>query len=146
MEWTQEKKAKACTIILDRISEGESVNKILPVIGREEGLPGRRVFYEWLLGDEKLAHNYARACEDRADHIAEEALDIADEREDDVTVLQDGREIVNHNVINRDRLRVDTRKWFAGQLHPKKYGNRTILDGSVNTGITLSIVKEEEDV
>ena len=146
MEWTKEKKEKACSIILDRISDGESVRKILPNAGRSENLPASKTFYDWVLDDETLAQQYARAMMKRADVLAEEALDIADEREDDVIVLKDGRATVNHNVINRDRLRVDTRKWFAGQLHPKKYGTRTILDGSVNQGITLQIIKEEEDV
>jgi hypothetical protein len=31
--------------------------------------------------------------------------------------------------INRNRLRVDARKWIASKLKPKKYGDRQILAG-----------------
>ena len=35
--------------------------------------------------------------------------------------------VTNHNVINRDRLRVDARKWAASKLAPKKYGDASTL-------------------
>jgi hypothetical protein len=30
-------------------------------------------------------------------------------------------------VINRSRLRVDTRKWRIAKMHPKKYGEASLL-------------------
>ncbi|MCK9520851.1 MAG: hypothetical protein M0R74_17780 [Dehalococcoidia bacterium] len=80
-------------------------------------------FYELLKDDNKLKM-YARATEDRADKIADEILMIADNTEGDKITLPDGREVTNHDVVNRDRLRVDARKWLLAKLNPKKYGDK----------------------
>lgn len=81
-------------------------------------------FYDYLDKDEERLKKYARATELRAEKMAEETLEISDNQGEDVTTDKDGKEYVNHNVINRDRLRVDTRKWLLAKLHPKKYGEK----------------------
>jgi hypothetical protein len=40
----------------------------------------------------------------------------------------DGKTIVDHENIQRSRLRVDARKWAAARLAPKKYGDRVEHD------------------
>ena len=37
---------------------------------------------------------------------------------------EDGKVVTNHNVIQRDRLRVDARKWALSKMNPKKYGDK----------------------
>lgn len=81
-------------------------------------------FYAFMDEDESRIKRYARATELRAEKMAEETLDIADSVDNDLITLPDGREVVNNNVINRDRLRVDTRKWLLAKMHPKKYGDK----------------------
>jgi hypothetical protein len=81
--------------ILERISSGESVRAIAESLDVKQAHLNR-----WLLAPERSAQ-YARAREERASALAEEALTIADEAKDD------------------PRLRVDTRKWFASKLDPK---------------------------
>lgn len=93
-------------------------------------------FYE-LLEDETKAKRYARATEIRADKMAEETLQIADSVGEDVIVLEDGREVVNHNVINRDRLRVDTRKWLMAKMFPKKFGDKITTEHEGNIEIVV---------
>jgi hypothetical protein len=56
-----------------------------------------------------LADQYARARDERADVLAEESLQIAD---------------VGSGDAQRDRLRLDARKWFISKLAPKKYGDK----------------------
>jgi hypothetical protein len=80
-------------------------------------------FYKLLRDDEKLKR-YARATEMRAEVMAEEILTIADNTGGDIITLPDGREVTNHEVVNRDRLRVDARKWLLAKLQPKKYGDK----------------------
>jgi hypothetical protein len=55
-------------------------------------------------------------------------LTIADNTEKDIIVLEDGREIVDHNVVSRDKLRIDTRKWILAKMNPKKYGDSSKVD------------------
>ena len=80
-------------------------------------------FYKLLRDEEKLKR-YARATELRAEIMAEEILTIADNTGGDTITLPDGREVTNHEVVNRDRLRVDARKWLLAKLQPKKYGDK----------------------
>jgi len=42
----------------------------------------------------------------------------------DYVTTSDGKRIVDHENIQRSRLRVDARKWAAARLAPKKYGDR----------------------
>lgn len=66
----------------------------------------------WLTQPDKVefAEKYARAREVMADTLAEEILDIADNEK----LTPDSR-----------RIRVDVRKWYAGKVRPKKYGDKT---------------------
>lgn len=93
---------------------------------------------------------YARAMEQRAENIFEEILDIADCEDHDIIIDEDGNKRVNYDVIQRDRLRVDARRWMLGKMQPKKYGDKVDVtsDGEkvVTTVINLgSGVKPLED-
>lgn len=81
-------------------------------------------FYNLMDGNEDLQKRYARASQNRADAIFEDILDIADNRGNDTFTDSEGNEMVDHAVIQRDRLRVDARKWAASKLAPKKYGDK----------------------
>lgn len=119
--WTKEKIAAYKTKILHEISiNGLSLVKI----SKLEGFPSRRVIHEWLNNDENFSNNYARACDLRAEIIAEQILDICDSTSEDIVTDEDGNQIINHNVINRDRLRIDARKWLLSKMMPKKYGDK----------------------
>ena len=48
---------------------------------------------------------------------------IADDASGDYVTTSDGKRIVDHENIQRSRLRVDARKWAAARLAPKKYGD-----------------------
>lgn len=56
--------------------------------------------------------------------MAEEILEISDNTENDRTELG----LVNHENINRSRLKVDTRKWLMSKLAPKRYGEKVQTD------------------
>jgi hypothetical protein len=79
---------------------------------------------------EDFRDQYARAREEQADFLFEQCLAIADDDSGDVTIVTDGKgnavERVDHENIQRSRLRVDTRKWMAAKLAPEKYGDRVM--------------------
>lgn len=75
---------------------------------------------------------YARACEDRADAMAEDLLDIADDATNDYMEVEDkeGNVVgykVNGEAILRSKLRSDNRKWLMARMKPKKYGEKLDL-------------------
>lgn len=110
--------------ILGRIAKGQSVRSIL----KDDWLPSEPTFYKRLDEDPEFVKRYIRAREAQADAIFEQCLEIADSQEDDVVTV-DGEDRINHDVIARAKLRIDTRKWMAGKLRPKVYGDRSIVEG-----------------
>lgn len=67
---------------------------------------------------------YARAREAQADKMAEDILQIADDGARDTYVDSEGVERTDQDVIARSRLRVEARKWLAGKMAPKRYGDK----------------------
>lgn len=81
----------------------------------------------WLNKQKSFQEKYARAKEMQADLLAEEILDIADDGSNDFMTVVKGDleyEVENKEWVNRSRLRIDSRKWIASKLKPKKYGDR----------------------
>jgi hypothetical protein len=83
---------------------------------------------------------YARARESQADYYAEEIIQISDDGTNDWMERRSEAEkgagvdtgwVLNGEHVQRSRLRVDARKWYAGKLAPKKYGDklRTSIQG-----------------
>lgn len=104
------------------------------------GMPSSSTFYEWLEADETKAKRYARACEARAEILFEEIIDISDKQSSDVIGEDEfGNIIVNHNIIQRNRLQVDSRKWILAKMNPKKYGDKQEIDHTTN-GKDITIV------
>ena len=69
-----------------------------------------------------------RAREEQADKLFREIIEIADDASGDYVTTSDGKRIVDHENIQRSRLRVDARKWAAARLAPRKYGDRVEHD------------------
>lgn len=118
------------------IEEGNSLRWCL----RQPGTVSRNTFYKWLDADEKLANQYARATSRRAENIFEDIMLIADSQEGDV-IKVDGVDKVNHDNIQRARLRVDARKWMLAKMIPKKYGEKLEVDQTVKKEFTPPILE-----
>jgi hypothetical protein len=67
-----------------------------------------------------------RAREAQADKLAKEILELSDKIEDDHPVK-----------VQRARLQVDSRKWLAARLAPKKYGDHISHDVKGGTNINF---------
>ncbi len=100
-KYTVELAANICL----RIADGESLKKITD----EEGMPSRVTVHQWLIDDREFLNKYEAAKALQADVYADEMDDIA------------------HNELidtQRARLIIDTRKWVASKLKPKRYGDK----------------------
>lgn len=90
-------------------------------------MPSMQTVFSWLRSKPEFLEQYARAKDEAADALVDEMLDIADEATNDWMEVHDKDNPgyrLNGEAINRSRLRVDTRKWIAAKLKPKKYGER----------------------
>jgi hypothetical protein len=146
MAYTNEQKETILNTIFIEINKGRAVRTIL----KDEGMPDVTTFYRWIDNNEEKSKQYVRACENRADAIFDEIIDIADDRSGDKKVTEHG-EVIDNEFIARSRLRIDARKWIASKLNPKKYGDKTdITSGgekiqNVPTTIQVEITKPNED-
>lgn len=138
----------------------ERAYKVVEAI-KEQALPvtkacelvglSRSEFYRELEDSEELRDTYTRAREIRADKIFEEILEIADSQGEDVgTNPITGEEQINHNVIQRNRLQIDARKWVLGKMS-QKYADNQKIDVTTNgkdlpsNTIKVEIVKPKDD-
>lgn len=122
-EYSQE----VADLICERIAQGESLRAILR---DDETLPASSTIFKWLSEKEAFSEQYARAREAQADVLFDEILSIADDGRNDSYVDDDGNPRTDHDVIARSKLRVDARKWMAGKLRPKKYGEKLAIGGA----------------
>lgn len=152
MEFTDELKKEILDYVMEEISLSSlSLRKATrKAIGffKLEGLSHTTVL-DWI---NKLGYSdhYASARETRAENIFEEIMDIVDCEDHDMTLDENGNPRVNHDVIQRDRLRVDSRKWMLGKMQPKKYGDKLDVtsDGEKVSTTIINLgsgVKPQED-
>ncbi len=113
--------------ILERLADGESLASICS----RDGMPSRGAVNHWVLNDhEGFASRYACAREAGLMTLADDILVISDDGRNDTYKDEDGKERTDQDVVQRSRLRVDSRKWILSKLMPKQYGDRVALEHS----------------
>lgn len=110
-------------------------------------MPNRATVAGWVYDDRDGFNNvYVRAREAAMDLMAEDLLSIADEKHTVIEVEDtdpEGRPLLDANgnvklrsvriplspdVIARNRLRVDTRKWYLAKLAPRRFGDKVVTE------------------
>jgi hypothetical protein len=115
-------------------------------------MPHRSTVLRWALKHEEFRDLYARAMDIRTDVWADETVDISDDSSGDYIerTRDDGSSYttVDHDHIARSRLRVDTRKWIASKLKPRKYGDRVAheLSGPNGGPLTASVIATDDPI
>jgi hypothetical protein len=118
--------------LADKICIELALGKSMRTVCAMIGMPVMSAVFRWLREYEEFREQYARAKEEAADLMVEDMLDIADETSKDIieTKDRDGNvtgQKLNKEAVLRSRLKVDTRKWIASKLKPKKYGEKLDL-------------------
>lgn len=129
-EFTQEIADEIC----EQLADGVSLRKICAA----KKMPNRATVFRWLAQREDFAKQYTRAREAQADAIADEILYLADTSRMGVktTTLANGKvEKVRGDMVERARLQIDVRKWYAGKLRPKVYGDKVQTEHSGSVGV-----------
>ena len=117
-------------LILDRVAAGEALSR---VCGSSDDMPTRKSFFEWVAKDPAIKAKYEFAIQLRADGLADDILQIADDGLNDTYRDEDGNTRTDQDVIARSKLRVDARKWLASKMAPKKYGDKLDITANVTT-------------
>lgn len=108
--------------ILRRLSEGES----LITICKDRELPGRATVLRHLAENEEFQKAYEVARRAQAELIVDEIIAISDTAND-------------RDSAAAARVKADARKWYLSKLHPKKYGEATLLKHAGPEGEKLEL-------
>ena len=131
--YTPQKAEAVCALV----AEGASLRAIEAI----DWMPSKFVILTWLQKHQEFAAQYARAKEAAADRMAEDIVAIADEP---VPLLDNGA--MDSAAVQRNRLRVDARKWVAAKLKPKKYGDASLLklEGGDGGPVRIEVVRRAD--
>jgi hypothetical protein len=120
--------------ICERIANGESLRKIC----KDDKMPNLTSVWKWLNNNEELSKQYARAKEEQAELFADEITEISD-----AEMPKDAFGKIDAAAVNQARLKIDSRKWIASKLKPKKFGDYTKVQAEIkDTSSTSSWLGE----
>lgn len=129
-DYTPEIASRICA----ELAQGRSLRSVC----KAEDLPSITTIFNWFRVHPDFLEQYTRAKEESADALSDEMLDIADDGRNDFMEQQVSEGVtayqVNGEHIQRSRLRIETRKWLASKLKPKKYGDKVDLTHSAPGG------------
>lgn len=115
-----EKSDKTVEFICNEIMEGKSLRSIC----EDNALPSAGTFLRWVSTDKAIMEQYTRARGLQADYFADEMAQIAD----DCLPIADN--------VQKAKLQIETRKWAASKIKPKKYGEKIQQEHSGGVEIT----------
>lgn len=112
--------------MLNRLMEGESLRHICT----EDGMPDLRTVMRWLESRPDFALRYSRTRDVQAD--------LLDDR------IQQEADDANEEDWQVRKLRIETMKWRAAKLAPKKYGEIKDTQVTVAVGVQVNQLSEEQ--
>jgi hypothetical protein len=138
--------------ICTRLGLGESLRKIC----LDDRMPSLRSVMGWLTTKPDFLQQYTRAREIQAETQFDELIDIVDQHPDLARVVDKNGELIevkfDSSYVAWMKLRVDTRKWTAARMAPKKYAeykqpeekvDAMIIDGEIKTVMDVAIKRLE---
>lgn len=146
-------RAAVMKAVCERVAHGELV-KFAAIA---EGTTAKSI-REWALDEDALGALYARARESQAHALAEQALEIADGEDALTQMYEDAIEkederlkeannksrypviaALRANLLNRDRMRMDARKWLTSKIAPRLYGEKLEVAGPGGGPLTVNV-------
>jgi hypothetical protein len=107
---------EAINEIINRVSEGESVHMIIK--HNKDKYPTFSTFYKYINNNKDIEKAYLSAKQIGLEKRAQEIEEIADEE----------IEYNDNAAVQKQKLRIDTRKWLLSKLAPRKYGDKLDLN------------------
>lgn len=134
-------------LICGRLADGESLRSVC----RDEGMPDKTTVFRWLRLHEEFRAQYARATEERAESFADDIVEIADDGRNDwmEKTNKEGECVgwqLNGEHVMRSKLRVDSRKWLASKMFPKKYGDKVETTHKGDPAAPVALKLEGSDI
>ena len=95
-------------------------------------------FLRWIKRDPQRHERFKEAQEMRTEFLAGEILEIADGA--------NSLDAASPEMVNRDKLRIDTRKWLMGAHNRKRYGESKQVEFGGTISITEALQQAQQRV
>ena len=138
-EFTQEMADRICEMLADGLKLAE--------ICRNEGMPAASTIFRWLAAQPEFERHYGMARRACAHRLEDEIIEIADNvAADNPPTAEGSARPASYVGIQRDKLRIEARRWLIRRLAPRRYGKRDPYagDGACDEGtgpITLEFAE-----
>ena len=127
----KEEKEKKITEVLKHMRKGKSLRQ-----STKKANIAKQTFLDWVDKDPELSGQYAQARADMIDCLADEIMEIADEK---LTPTGDGK--VDSAMVQWQKLRMEARKWALSKMAPKKYGDKLELSGDEHAPVSIERIE-----
>ena len=121
--------------VIEDIYRGKSLQSL---IADDYRLISYEDFLRWIKRDPTRHERFKEAQEMRTEFIAGEILEIAD----GVGAIDPS----SNDTVNRDKLRIDTRKWLMGAHNRKRYGESKQIELAGTVSITEALAAAQARV
>jgi hypothetical protein len=108
-----------------------STEPLVKILAANPDFPSEYTIRQWRFTYPTFSLMYVDAKRIQADLLAEQIIEISDDASNDYKKDAKGNDVVDYENIQRSRLRVDSRKWLAGKLANKLYGDKTTVEQHV---------------
>ncbi len=130
--------------VREELIELVGAGKSLVFICKRSDMPGRKKVHEWIQKDESFRNKYAQAKELCAEFYADQITDVSQLM---VERAMNGQ--LDKVAVSAVRAHLDTIKWRACHLSPKKYGNNNTIcletsEGKTSFSVHFDESKKEE--
>ncbi len=114
--------------VLEQIAIGKTLKQAFNYLGIDH--KHRANLYKVLLQDKAVRKLYDDARNLQMETFSDEIIEIADDTDGDF----DDEGKANHELVNRSRVRIDTRKFLMGTIHSKRFGSTKhhVHEGELN--------------
>ena len=125
-KWTDEQVAQIKEDICKDIRNGMPLTRIC----KKKSMPSYETVYKWFDEDSAFLERYARARKEQGDTIYYEIQEI------------EGKLARKEIDPNSARVLIDSKKWRAGKMKPKKYGDKLHVQDDVQISFNAAPVKK----
>jgi hypothetical protein len=119
------------TELIEKVFDDLAMGMTLKAAALKNGVPADKLsnLYRIVRFDKQIREAYDDARQLQAESFLDEIIDIADDSQQDR--LENGR--INHEVVNRSKLKIDTRRFAMGAMVKKRFGDtkHVELEGNV---------------
>lgn len=123
--------------ICDKLAAGQS----LTAVAKLPGFPSSMTVHRWRKANPDFSARVKAARLAGCFLLADLILDIADDTSRDFTIGGDGRKRFNPEAVQRDKVRVDARKWLLERMLPAVFGKRVAVDHNAGGDIARALLE-----